>query len=310
MTNIRTIAKKSGYSASTVSRFINQSGYVSDKASKEIKRIIDEMDYVPNAIARDLSKGQTFTIGVVVPHMRHPFFSELTHGIMDLAFAAECNVLFLESQYDEKLEQKYLEKLHRKAFDALIFISRKLPLTELIKYQKYGPVVCCENPQDNPIAAAYTLRESTYQQAFEWVKQGGYSKIAIILSRPYGNSATSKIIFHSYKKVFGTFPDSNLVYTDCYNYNDGYQSAHLIARDTPDFIFGNSDDIIAGIYQYYLDNNLELPALMGQENQISGSLLKIPTIDHHLKMIGQAACELAITGAIKSVSIESEFIIR
>ncbi|WP_325070604.1 hypothetical protein [Pediococcus pentosaceus] len=49
---------------------------------------------------------------------------------------------------------------------------------------------------------------------------------------------------------------------------------------------------------------------MGQENQISGSLLKIPTIDHHLKMIGQAACELAITGAIKSVSIESEFIIR
>ncbi|WP_346348662.1 hypothetical protein [Pediococcus pentosaceus] len=74
--------------------------------------------------------------------------------------------------------------------------------------------------------------------------------------------------------------------------------------------FGNSDDIIAGIYQYYLDNNLELPALMGQENQISGSLLKIPTIDHHLKMIGQAACELAITGAIKSVSIESEFIIR
>lgn len=244
MTNIRTIAKKSGYSASTISRFLNKSGYVSDKACKEIQRIIDEMDYVPNAIARDLSKGKSFTIGVVVPHMRAPFFSELTHGIMDLAFAADYNILFLESQYDEKLERKYLERLHRKAFDALIFISHKLPLPELVKYQKYGPVVCCENPREHQIAAAYTHREETYYQAFNWIKQHHYQRIAVILSRPYETSATSKIIFQSYKKVFGEFPDESLVHTDCYNYSDGYQSAQLIADGHPDFICGNSDDII------------------------------------------------------------------
>ncbi|WP_236696859.1 LacI family DNA-binding transcriptional regulator [Pediococcus stilesii] len=58
MANIRDIAKRSGYSASTVSRFINHSGYVSDTAQEEIQQVIDEFDYVPNAIARDLSTGK------------------------------------------------------------------------------------------------------------------------------------------------------------------------------------------------------------------------------------------------------------
>ena len=121
MTNIRDIAKKSGYSASTVSRFLNQTGYVSQSAKQAIQQVIDELDYVPNALARDLSKGKSNTIGIVIPQMQHPFFTELINGIMDTAFAADYHVSVLESRYDEQLEEKYLEKLHRKAFDALIF---------------------------------------------------------------------------------------------------------------------------------------------------------------------------------------------
>lgn len=59
MTNIHDIAKLSGYSAATVSRVINQRGYVSDKAREKIKSIIDQMDYVPNDVARDLSRVKT-----------------------------------------------------------------------------------------------------------------------------------------------------------------------------------------------------------------------------------------------------------
>lgn len=81
MTNIRDIAKKSGYSASTVSRFLNQTGYVSQSAKQAIQQVIDELDYVPNALARDLSKGKSNTIGIVIPQMQHPFFTELINGI-------------------------------------------------------------------------------------------------------------------------------------------------------------------------------------------------------------------------------------
>ena len=87
MTNIRDIAKQSGYSVTTVSRYLNQNGYVSEAAAQKIKEVITKLDYVPNSIARDLSIGQTSTIGVVVPHMHHPYFTQLVAGIMEAAFA-------------------------------------------------------------------------------------------------------------------------------------------------------------------------------------------------------------------------------
>ena len=50
--------------------------------------------------------------------------------------------------------------------------------------------------------------------------------------------------------------------------------------------------------------------MMGQENQISGKLLKISTIDHHLRQLGQAAGRLAISGEVRQIAIESDLIIR
>lgn len=53
MVSIRDIAKQSGYSISTVSRYINKSGYVSQEAAETISAIIKELDYSPSQIARD-----------------------------------------------------------------------------------------------------------------------------------------------------------------------------------------------------------------------------------------------------------------
>lgn len=58
MTNIHDIARLSGYSVSTVSRVLNQKNYVSAKTRADIEAVIDKLDYVPNAVARNLSRGQ------------------------------------------------------------------------------------------------------------------------------------------------------------------------------------------------------------------------------------------------------------
>lgn len=145
---------------------------------------------------------------------------------------------------------------------------------------------------------------------FNWIKKNRYSKIAITLSRPYQLSATSKVTLQAYRDVFETFPDDQLIFEGVDSHPVAYQAASRIAQIHPDFIFGNIDDVIAGVYQYYIDNQLKLPKMMGQENQISGKLLKIPTIDHHLRQLGQAAGRLAISGDVRQISIESDLIIR
>ncbi|TAR47962.1 LacI family transcriptional regulator, partial [Lactiplantibacillus plantarum] len=86
MTNIHDIARLSGYSVSTVSRVLNHQNYVSAKTRGDIEAVINKLDYVPNAVARNLSRGATLTIGVVLPHVDHPYFTQLLHGIMRAAF--------------------------------------------------------------------------------------------------------------------------------------------------------------------------------------------------------------------------------
>lgn len=131
MTNIHDIARLSGYSVSTVSRVLNHQNYVSAKTRGDIEAVINKLDYVPNAVARNLSRGATLTIGVVLPHVDHPYFTQLLHGIMRAAFAANYHIVLLPSKWDSQLELKYLEALRQHAYDALIFTSHGLPLKNL-----------------------------------------------------------------------------------------------------------------------------------------------------------------------------------
>mgnify|MGYP001024813199 CR=1 FL=1 len=65
--DIYDIAEKSGYYTATVSRLINKSPNVSDKARKIIEEIIEESGYKPNRIARSLAKNSTQMIGIMFP---------------------------------------------------------------------------------------------------------------------------------------------------------------------------------------------------------------------------------------------------
>lgn len=308
MTNIRDIARLSGYSVSTVSRCINKSGYVSESTRAKIEKVVNDLDYVPNDVARDLSRGRTLNIGVVLPHTKHPYFTHVVQGIMEAAFFSGYHVVLLPSKYDAEVENDYLEQLRRKNFDALIFTSRGIPLENLLKYQKYGSIICCENPGAVKLAAAYSLKEKTFIEAFDWIKRQGYRNLGILLSRNQELSGTSKITLKSYQKVFGE--TATIVDTAVTTYQDGYEAiGRFFERGLhPDFIFANGDDVAAGARQYYLDNQLQVPAMLGQEKQLSGKILQLPTIDHQFKKVGQTALELAVLKEIKQIPVESYLI--
>ena len=85
--NISEIARIAGVSKATVSYVINDVGRVSNKTKEKVKKIMTELDYIPNVNARALSIGQTKLIGVTLPliapsdttgsHLEtNPFFAE------------------------------------------------------------------------------------------------------------------------------------------------------------------------------------------------------------------------------------------
>lgn len=313
MTTIRDIAKLSGYSIATVSRVLNQHGYVSANARSEIERVIQQTNYVPNAVAQDLSVGNTHDIGVVLPHANHPYFTQLIRGIMSTAFASEYRITLLPSEYNEVLEIKYLEQLHRKLFDGLIFTSHGISLKQLSSYLTYGPIVICEDPGSNHIPAVFSKRESGYHDAFSWLFAKGVKRIAFLFSRSPSESATSSVTLKSFEQVYHYRPDSKWIINSITTFSDGYAAAeHLYSSDFDiEYIFTNGDDVAAGVRQYYIDHQLFPPKLIGQENQLSGFLLNIPTIDHHFIEIGKEALKLVISDPEDNttITIKSEFII-
>lgn len=312
MATIKDVARLAGYSPATVSRAINHSGYVSRQATAKIQAVIAQLDYVPNDIARDLSQGRTANVGVVVPYLAHPYFTQVFNGILKAAFAAAYNVVLLQSNYDADRERGYLEQLHRRAFDALIFTSRAIPLAELAAAQKYGPIICCEDPGDYPLAAAYSKRTAAYRAAFSWIRTQGYQRVGLTFSRSAQLSATTRLTLATYTDSFGQAPAPENIRLGVTTFTDGYQAAQAWARlaSQPDFIFSNGDDIAAGIRQFYVDHHLLVPPLMGQENQLSSRLLGLPTIDHHFERVGAAAFDLAASRQIARVPVAADLILR
>jgi len=312
MTNIHDIARLSGYSVSTVSRVINHRKYVADDKRRKIETIMTELDYVPNRLARDLSRGTTKTIGVVLPYANHPYFARIVDGIVNTGFAAGYKITLLPTHYDLTVERHYLEQLRSKAFDGLIFTSRSGALAALERYQKYGQIVCCEDPGENcPLPAAYTDRANSYVEALTWAKNAGYRNVGVVLSRNNLISASARMTRQAYQQVYGDLAEANL-FEGTVTYDDGYRAGEYFAKLSPavDAVLANGDDIGAGIYQYYKDHQLAPIKIIGQENLLSSRLLGLPTIDHHLEALGKAAFELVISQTKTHQLIKSEFIER
>jgi LacI family transcriptional regulator len=82
---MRQVAERAGVSAKTVSRVMNNDRYVSVAVRQRVERAIEELQYVPNLLARTFRSGRDAAIGLAVPDISDPFFAAVTHAIEQIA---------------------------------------------------------------------------------------------------------------------------------------------------------------------------------------------------------------------------------
>ena len=75
MPNLLDIAKRAGVAPITVSRVINNSGYVSQPTRERVEAAVKELGYVPNTIARGLRSKRTHTLALIVTDITNPYFT-------------------------------------------------------------------------------------------------------------------------------------------------------------------------------------------------------------------------------------------
>lgn len=132
MANIREIARLAGVSVSTVSRVLNNHPYVSPDKREAVLKTIRELNYSPNINAVHLSRGKTNMVGVVLPTINHPYFSELLEGIAEEAIKHNIQLVIFQTGYNLEKEFEALEQLRGHLIDGVIIASRAIPFDSLL----------------------------------------------------------------------------------------------------------------------------------------------------------------------------------
>lgn len=117
------VAKVAGVSPTTVSRVINNRGYISDETREKVKQAMKDLNYYPNDIARSLFKQRTHFLGLILPKINNPFFSELAFHIENLCAEKGYKVILCNSLGNIEKEKEYVVMLMRHQVDGMIVCS-------------------------------------------------------------------------------------------------------------------------------------------------------------------------------------------
>lgn len=108
MATLKDVAKETGLTTSTVSRVLNNRGYISDHTRKKVEEAIKKLNYRPNEAARSLQSKSTNTIGLIVPHIYHPYFGKLIDHLEEQAYERGYKVWLLNTHSTYEKEEEYI----------------------------------------------------------------------------------------------------------------------------------------------------------------------------------------------------------
>jgi LacI family transcriptional regulator len=123
MSTIKDVAALAGVSYTTVSHVVNNTRPVNDDKRVRVLAAIDQLNYVPSAVARSLKAQATATIGLLVPNNTNPYFAEIARGIEGYFRRHGYCVFLCNSDNDVVTQREYLRVLHEKRIDGLIVAS-------------------------------------------------------------------------------------------------------------------------------------------------------------------------------------------
>jgi DNA-binding LacI/PurR family transcriptional regulator len=182
MTQMKDVAKQAGVSPSTVSRVLTGSAMVSEENRRRVNEAIAELGYRPNRVASHLRRQKTHKIGVIVPDIENPTFSEAIRVIEDVAYREGYRVLLCNSEDQPEKQQAYLETLVDERVDGIIlvpFISDGSDVSAVI--DRGIPLVAFDRPVADPRADAVIADDfDTGRRATEFLIEKGHKAIAFV----------------------------------------------------------------------------------------------------------------------------------
>jgi len=139
MATIKDVARIAGVSVASVSRVLNNGPKVSKQTIEKVLKVVQELNYTPNANARALVTQKSTTLGVVIPDLIDPFFASLANGVEKVARQNNMQLLLSTGLVTAESEMQAINLLIERQCDVMVVHSKKLADEVLIKLASKVP---------------------------------------------------------------------------------------------------------------------------------------------------------------------------
>lgn len=301
MATLKDVARESGLTVGTVSRVLNNRGYISEQTREKVYEVMKQLNYQPNEMARSLSKQKSNTIGLIVPHIVHPYFAKLISNIELAAYNHKYKVLIFNSKGKDEREDEYIEMCKSNRVAGIILCSGTLrtekfrnmgfPLITIERFLDEGTAgIECDNYQGGFLATEHLLSKGCKHL----LHIGGVNEIPM----PGDNRKQAFDDLCEKKGIDYAAVDPGKIYYDDMNYYPLIRQA-LDQYPETDGIFASSDLIAAQCIQVCKERGLDVPndvKIVGFDDVNVAALTTpgITTVRQPVKEMAEAAVDMTV----------------
>lgn len=327
MVTIKDIADLAGVSKTTVSKVLNNKDEkISDTTRKKILDIVKEKNYRPNKMAQSLVTKKTKTIGIIIPDIRNPFFTDIVRGAEDKAVKEGYNIILCNTDENVEKEIKALNTLADKMVDGIIFApSSKIDLNSKEYNLSTKPIVLVDKKLDiKNLKGIVSLdnEEGTYLETNHLV-ENNHKKI-LYLSGPLKNEIARDRL-KGYKKALKEANieyDEKLVLQGEYSLDWGYEIIQSLKNINFTAICAANDLIAIGAIKALKERNIHIPkdiSVVGFDDIQTSSIIEpqLTTINQNSYDMGYESANILIKNLekkevndIEKMIFKPELIIR
>jgi LacI family transcriptional regulator len=315
---LKDIANELGLSVVTVSKVLREHPDIGAETRKRVLRRMRELNYQPNLAARSLVTGRTWTLGLVVPDLLHPFFADIAKVISSETRDHGYSLFISSSDEDPDLEVQEIKQLLARHVDVILVASaqRSVDCFRLIEEQNRPYILIDRRFQGLDANFVGVDDEAVGALATSHLIEQGCRCIAHIRG-PEVSTAVGRM--NGYKQALGSYgltPRPGHIVSlgasgDHRGETGGYEAAKklLSAKPRPDGIFCFNDPSALGAMRAILDAGLRIPrdmAVIGCGNFSYSDFLRIPlsSVDQGSELIGKFAGDLAIALANRKTKVK------
>jgi LacI family transcriptional regulator len=299
------VARLAGVSSATVSYVINDGPRrVSPETRARVLQIVDQLGYKPNAVARNLRRQRTSTLGLIIPDIFNAYFAEVARGVEAMAFEQGYIVVLCHSEYSPAKEIRYLEVLGAERAAGVIWVPASDHPETLQRFRDtHIPLVILDRSVDGE--NIFSVIADNFRGGYlagQHLLDLGHRRIGCIV-RPVEMEHSHERMrgYQAALAEHGLTPDPDLVVPGGYRFEDGHRAASrlLDAQQPPTAVFAYNDIMAIGALRAAKDRGLAVPgdlSVVGYDD-IPGAAYTDPpltTIAQPKLAMGRRAAQLLI----------------